>query len=202
MDAVSRLLLMGVLLVCLTVTGIYRRRAQAGRDFKWNEEGQVLPYILRGVALFAFLYLLMLIAAPGWVAWSLFPVPRETRIAAGIFGMSVVPALAAWAQSHLGRNVSTTVVIHEDHELITTGPYRWVRHPLYTVGILMLASLILISGSWLLAALTVIGVTALNVRCRKEEANLRDRFGQAYADYAARTRRFLPIPKRPRAVGS
>ena len=91
--------------------------------------------------------------------------------------------LAVWARRHLGRNWSGSVTIKADHELITSGPYRLARHPIYT------GLLIAIAGSALAVAQIrgllafAIAFAALWRKLRLEKRFLRDQFGTAYVDY-------------------
>ena len=88
--------------------------------------------------------------------------------------------------------MSPTVITHEDHELITSGPYRLIRNPLYTAGGLIFSGLGLVAASWFLIGGAVLALVLVRLRLPKEEAQLEDRFGQEYRDYAGRAGRFLP----------
>ena len=92
----------------------------------------------------------------------------------------------------MGRNVSPTVITHEDHELVTHGPYRWIRNPLYTAAGLLFTGLGLVAASWFLIGAAAVAVALVRLRLPKEEAHLEARFGQEYRDYVSRTGRFLP----------
>jgi len=99
---------------------------------------------------------------------------------------------AVWAREHLGGNWSSEVTIKQGHELITTGPYAIVRHPIYTG---MLAGLV---GS-AIALSEVRGFVACALvflilwpKLRLEEEWMRSQFGEAYAAYASRTRALVP----------
>jgi len=98
-----------------------------------------------------------------------------------------------WARIHLGRNWSAIVTVKEGHELIRTGPYRWVRHPIYTgllVAFLGNAVAYNAVGSFIGVAICA---TAFLRKLRIEEAFLRTQFGEDYALYAAETRALLPL---------
>ena len=76
---------------------------------------------------------------------------------------------------------------------MTDGPYRYVRHPMYTTFYIIAAAYFLMTGNLVIAALWTVPLTSiLLVRTRREEATMRAEFGSAYADYAARTGRFVP----------
>lgn len=99
---------------------------------------------------------------------------------------------AIWAREHLGRNWSRSVTIKQDHELITTGPYAFVRHPIYT-GILtgFLGSAIAVSQvrGWIVLALIFF---ALWLKLRMEEQWMRSQFGETYVAYAHQTAALVP----------
>jgi protein-S-isoprenylcysteine O-methyltransferase Ste14 len=99
---------------------------------------------------------------------------------------------AIWAREHLGRNWSRSVTIKQAHELITTGPYGVVRHPIYT-GILagFLGTAIALSQVRGLVAFVFIFVI-LCVKLRMEEQWMRSQFGETYATYAHRTAVLVP----------
>ncbi len=99
---------------------------------------------------------------------------------------------AVWAREHLGRNWSSSVTIKQGHELITTGPYAVVRHPIYT-GILagFLGMAIAISQvRGLIVVALVLFVFWLKLRI--EEEWMRSQFGETYATYARNTAALLP----------
>ncbi len=97
-----------------------------------------------------------------------------------------------WVLRSLGANLTDTVVTRARATLVTAGPYRWVRNPLYNGLWLVGPAMTLATGRWLFAAGCVLIFTLLAVRTRKEEENLIARFGDSYRDYMARTGRFLP----------
>ena len=76
---------------------------------------------------------------------------------------------------------------------MTHGPYRWVRHPLYSVGMLLYGSLTLLTGLWWLGVGSLIPLAVLLWRTPREEARLIEAFGEEYRVYMRRTGRFLPL---------
>jgi protein-S-isoprenylcysteine O-methyltransferase Ste14 len=99
---------------------------------------------------------------------------------------------AVWARVHLGRNWSRSVTIKQGHELITTGPYAVVRHPIYT-GILtgFLGMAIAISQVRGLIVFALIFL-AFWIKLRMEEQWMRSQFGETYAAYARKTAALVP----------
>jgi protein-S-isoprenylcysteine O-methyltransferase Ste14 len=99
---------------------------------------------------------------------------------------------AIWARAHLGRNWSRYVTIKQGHELITTGPYAVVRHPIYT-GILtgLLGTAIALSQVRGFIAF-VLFFLAFWIKLRMEEEWMRSQFGETYATYARQTAALVP----------
>ncbi len=99
---------------------------------------------------------------------------------------------AVWAREHLGANWSSSVTIKQGHELITTGPYAVVRHPIYT-GILagLLGTAIALSQVRGFIAFVLI-VLVLWLKLRMEEQWMRSQFGETYATYAHQTAALVP----------
>ena len=80
----------------------------------------------------------------------------------------------------------------KDQTLVTTGPYRWVRHPMYTSIFVWALAYFLMSANWFIGA-TWLGLGLLAVRVAEaEEVALTEKFGEAYRVYIRRTGRFLP----------
>jgi len=99
---------------------------------------------------------------------------------------------AVWARVHLGRNWSRSVTIKQDHELITSGPYAVVRHPIYT-GILtgfvgMAIAIGQVRGLIVLALIFL----AFWLKFRMEEQWMRSQFGETYTAYASHTSALVP----------
>ena len=99
---------------------------------------------------------------------------------------------AVWARAYLGTNWSRSVTIKQGHELITTGPYAMVRHPIYT-GILtgflgMAIAIAQVRG----VIVCVLIFLAFWMKFRMEEQWMRSQFGEAYATYAHQTAALLP----------
>jgi protein-S-isoprenylcysteine O-methyltransferase Ste14 len=185
------------LVIFLAGTGVsmyYRRRAdrEAGDEkISLTSEGLPLMLALRvgGVALWlgVFAYFIN----PAWMAWSQVELPVWLRLSGAALGI-LTDGLIYWVFSSLGNNVSPTVVTRSRHQLVTSGPYRWVRHPLYTVGFLSYIAFAILAANWYVAVLAVVALILLSLRVPAEEAALIARNGDAYRDYAKRTGRFLP----------
>jgi protein-S-isoprenylcysteine O-methyltransferase Ste14 len=100
---------------------------------------------------------------------------------------------AVWARVHLGGNWSGSVTIKQDHQLIRTGPYRLVRHPIYTGLLLAFAGTALIVAEWRGVLALAIVFAALWRKLRLEERWMREQFGEAYVDYARHVAALVPF---------
>jgi protein-S-isoprenylcysteine O-methyltransferase Ste14 len=99
---------------------------------------------------------------------------------------------SVWARRHLGTNWSQAVTVKQGHELITSGPYSLVRHPIYTGLLMAFVSTALDQGEWrgLLAAALVF--VALWRKLRLEEKWMRSQFGESYETYARQVAALVP----------
>jgi len=119
--------------------------------------------------------------------------PEELWIAqAGAAMTAVGVAFAIWARVHIGRNWSGQVMIKQDHELIRTGPYSRIRHPIYT-GLLfaVLGTAIAIGDYGALVCFLVI-LLGLTYKAKREEHILSEHFGAAFEEHKRHTGFFLP----------
>lgn len=98
-----------------------------------------------------------------------------------------------WARQYLGGNWSRAVTVKQDHELITSGPYALVRHPIYTGLIVAVAGSALAIGRWRAVAGTVLFVLALWLKLRLEERFMKEQFGAAYEAYARGVKAIVPF---------
>jgi protein-S-isoprenylcysteine O-methyltransferase Ste14 len=129
-----------------------------------------------------------------WLAMRLWP--RSFLIyCLGVALLAVGLAFAVWARVHLGRNWSGTVTIKEDHELIRSGPYAYVRHPIYTGILAGVLGTTIASGTVHAAAGLVVITAALVRKTRVEERFLRETFPAEYPRYCAEVPALVPLTK-------
>jgi protein-S-isoprenylcysteine O-methyltransferase Ste14 len=112
-----------------------------------------------------------------------------------LLGAALVVAgigFAIWARRHLGKNWSAEVTIREEHKLIRSGPYKYIRHPIYT-GLLaaVLGTAIVVSEYRALVSLAIF-VIGWTLKAKKEEAFLAREFGPAFEEHKRLTGFFLP----------
>jgi protein-S-isoprenylcysteine O-methyltransferase Ste14 len=178
--------------VILVPTGIWHRlRSRTGEKLDRRQEGLMILVALRPLGLAGMLGLIAYLINPAWMAWASVPLPvwlRWLGVGLGLFG----GVLFIWTFRSLGRNLTDTVVTRKEHTLVTTGPYRWVRHPFYLSAALAVLGNSLAAANWFLFVTGCLAVLLLMIRSRKEEANLIARFGDDYRRYIQRTGRFVP----------
>lgn len=99
--------------------------------------------------------------------------------------------VCCWVQ--MGRDWSVAIVEDdEDQQLVTTGLFRFVRHPIYALSVLMVVLTALACMSWPMAGVAVMHVVLMNIKARHEEQALIGVFGDDYRDYMKTTGRFVP----------
>ena len=112
---------------------------------------------------------------------------------AGLIVMWLGLAIRVWAIAALGRAFRTTVEVDPGQAVVSTGPYRWVRHPSYSGLLLIVTGFGLGTGNWLaLAICAVLPLPALLWRIHVEEAELTAVLGNRYRAYQADTKRLIP----------
>jgi len=190
-DARYRILL-GLVIAGLVVVRSYHH-AQSLRAGPVQRFESPLNMTLRAIAGFAGLALLIVyLAKPEWLAWAAIPLRPWLRWAGFVLGIASL-ALLAWVHHELGRNFSGTLHLRAEHTLVTSGPYRWARHPMYTAFYGLGLAFLLVPANWLLGGIVLLSVTAVMIsRVNKEDALMAERFGQQYRAWAAHTGRFLP----------
>lgn len=168
-----------------------------GKARVWSKEhhvpeGRLITFLRLFVALPLFALVGAYLFNPRVLAWAEIPMPAALRWAGAVLALAGLVG-GAWVHHHLGLNFSPYLRIRDTHRLITSGPYRWVRHPMYTafftlfIGYLLLTRNVVIAGMGLLT-LTIVMI----VRTPKEEQMLLERFGEEYRAYMARTGRYWP----------
>ena len=127
----------------------------------------------------------------GWLGTRFLPASDAIgKIGLALAGVGV--AFAIWARWHLGENWSSTVTLKEEHELVRSGPYRYIRHPIYTGMLIALAGTVLALAEYRgLIALTM-AMLSFYLKARKEERFLSQEFGESFREHARHTGMFLP----------
>ena len=182
-----------ILLSAIGISGYFRRKAdkETGEKVSTKDEGKPIFLALRLGGLLLWLSPLIYAITPAWMAWSKMGLPNRARwigIGVGVASLGLI----YWMFKSIGTGISPTVATRREHKLSTSGPYRWIRHPLYTFGTLAFLSLGLIADSWFIILLTILAFILLNLRTPNEEAHLIEKFGDEYREYMKRTGRYFP----------
>jgi protein-S-isoprenylcysteine O-methyltransferase Ste14 len=141
-------------------------------------------------------------AALGYLLWIPIPLNMSSRshsfleiIGLGLFLVGTV--LVIWARQTLGRmwglSTSRKVKLLPEHQLVRNGPYRLIRHPMYSGWWLALIGAVLIYRTWILIMLLAFSLLAFARRARLEERKLSERFGAEWEAYAASTKSLIPF---------
>jgi len=117
-------------------------------------------------------------------------VPRISRHASWVI-VGIAAVLGLWAARWLGRGLTPLPLPNGRVDLVTGGPYRWVRHPMYTAVMLGMGGIAIRSGSWWSCAFAAALVALFAVKARWEERHLVAAF-PGYQEYRERTGRFVP----------
>lgn len=187
-------ILLGVTLVSFVFHRAYYTRkyqVDVGEDSPTpaSGPGQKIASLLAVVGLVVtILYLIN----PGWMAWSSLPLPAWLRWLGAAIALSGF-GLLQWAQNTLGENWSDRAHLGAGHQLVVSGPYKYVRHPIYASFLLVLGSIFLVSANWFIGG-TWIMMMALDIRSRIEieERLMIARYGEEYLQYMSRTGRIFP----------
>lgn len=134
---------------------------------------------------------LLFVPVPGLTGWFL-PERWHWTVVVGAIIQAGFAALAVWARRHLGRNWAAEVRVGIGHELICSGPYRYLRHPIYTAMLGMALGTAIASSQYhALLGVAIIFVAYIR-KTRLEEDILGQTFGEQYATYRRRSWRLVP----------
>lgn len=191
-DGTFRTLMLIGLLILLPIGLYHRLKSQAtGERLDRSQEGMFILATLRPVGFLHWAGVLAYLINPAWMAWSSVPLPLWLRWT-GAALMPLGAGLVVWTFRALGPNLTDTVVTRQSHTLVTRGPYRFIRHPLYDAVAVLAMSMSLQMANWFMLATGAAAVILLAIRSRTEEDRLLARFGESYRAYRSQTGRFLP----------
>jgi protein-S-isoprenylcysteine O-methyltransferase Ste14 len=193
-DIVFRLIVAAELLVLFGVRAYYSFLRSTGteRASRGGPESILLTVTLAILALLHFGALLAYIVWPSVLAWSAVAVAEPLRWA-GIVVSCAGAAGEIWAAVSLGASYSPLLRVSEEQALITTGAYRWIRHPLYAFGLPLMVGWGIAAASWFITATGIVVIlVAMLLRAPHEEAMMLGAFGERYREYMGRTGRFVP----------
>jgi protein-S-isoprenylcysteine O-methyltransferase Ste14 len=195
LDTLFRLMSIALVLSLLVVWVYFQRRAgayrsglrQHGRMQREHEVGRLL--ILRPLLGFAwYVGLLAWWFAPHLIAWADVSLPIWLRAFGAVLGVLAL-VLLGLSMRALGRNFVATLGVQSDCTLITHGPYRWIRHPMYMALLLFQASIALLAANWFIGlmgvGLIIIVIAACDRRRSQVDRAVRRAVSSLRATYGA-----------------
>jgi protein-S-isoprenylcysteine O-methyltransferase Ste14 len=188
-----RIILLILVFAFIAHRGYYTRKNAASDEntLKKREEG-LASRLAAIFGLVGFIAMILYVVNPNWISIASISFPvwvRWTGVGIALMGF----ILLQWAQSTLGSNWSDTPRMMEEQRLVTSGPYQWIRHPIYTAFLLILGSTLFISANWLIG-LAWAGMTVLEIlsRIRFEESIMLEYFGDEYREYMKKAGALMP----------
>lgn len=188
-----RIILPAMIVLFVIHRGYYVSRHGQREDQTLKRREEDTASKLAGLlSLIGFVTVIAHVANPVWMQWADLPFPAWLRwagVGIALFGFIVLQ----WSQNTLGQNWSDTPRMMKEQILIISGPYRYVRHPIYTAFLLILGSTFFISANWMIG-LAWISMVLLEIgsRIRFEESLMIEYFGDQYREYMKTTGRLFP----------
>ena len=192
-ENIFRILAALILFTGIGISSYFRRKAdkESGETISRKVDGTVFMTMIRIGGLILWLSPLVYLINPAWMAWSKIGLPEWVRWLGVGFGILCTMGIY-WLFSSIGSGITPTSATRKEHQLVTSGPYRWVRHPLYTFGASLFTAFGMMADNWFIALLGLLAFIGMASRTPKEEANLIAKFGDEYREYMKRTGRYLP----------
>ncbi len=191
-ESTFRIIFIAIFVAAIAISIYHRHQARrSGEQIARSEESKrmILLRVLFALPLYGAILLYMI--NPEWMAWARLELPAWLRWC-GVALAAIMLPLILWLFRSLGRNVSETVLTKSEQSLTTHGPYRWIRHPLYSFASFEFFALGLLAANGFILAMMLLVILALPLLVEKEEAQLSAKFGERYREYMSRTGRFLP----------
>lgn len=193
-ETIFRILTALIFLATYLTRKIYERRSeQIGRTGLVQDKDDKRMIVLQSLLLtISLVALLVYIIKPGWMQWASLPFPLWLRWLGFTFG-ALGAILLIWSHISLDDNFFGGVKIRAGHTMITRGPYRWVRHPMYTAFVILGLAFILLPANWMTGAAWLAGsLLTIMTRLKREENMMIEQFGNEYREYIKKTSRFFP----------
>ena len=173
----------------------YRRTRKAGYKTV-IEERKKYPIWLSIFICYTVFTFFLYIFFPQTLAWARIPLAPWLRLIGALLAILAL-IWFIWIHRNLGNNLSVRLRIKESHKLVTDGPYRWIRHPMYSAFYLLHFAVFFLTANWFIGVTWLAGLSVIILlRVKREESMLIAKFGDEYVSYIERTGRFIPIIKK------
>lgn len=179
------------LLPFLVVRAYYRVKTRTLGKGSFPQDNKLVLTILLIILVLTFFAILTWLIQPDWIKWSALPLPQWIRWSGVILALASTPLLI-WVHHTLGASYSAKLEIKSQHKLITTGPYRWVRHPMYSAIFLWTVGLSLIIANCMTFLAPVAFALFVILRMPDEEQMMVEAYGDLYREHMKQTGRLLP----------
>jgi protein-S-isoprenylcysteine O-methyltransferase Ste14 len=191
-ETFSKIVLIAVFCIFSIIRIEYYRRARKAGFKTVIEEKKKYSVWLSIFICYEVATFFIFIFVPERLAWGNLPLPVWTRYFGA--GMGIIALLwFVWVHRSLGANFSMNLKIKDQHLLVTEGPYRWIRHPMYTAFYILHIAVFFLTANWFIGISWIAGLSVITaLRIRREETLLLSTFGEAYKDYMKNTGRFIP----------
>ncbi|MCB0102019.1 MAG: isoprenylcysteine carboxylmethyltransferase family protein [Anaerolineales bacterium] len=192
-ENIFRILAALILFTGVGISAYFRRKAdkETGEALSRKADGTLLMNIIRIGGLALWLSPLVYLINPAWMNWSKIGLPEWTRwLGAGV-GIFCVMGIY-WLFSSIQTGITPVSATRKNHKLATHGIYKYIRHPLYTIGSSFFISIGVMADNWLIIGLGIFAFLLMAIRTPKEEENLIAKFGDEYREYMKQTGKFLP----------
>ena len=192
-DLIFRVLL-GIIIVSFVFhRAYYTRKYQVdSEDTNSAPESETALRIASILAVLGLVGTILYIFNPAWMAWSSILLSDWMRWLGVVIALSGF-GLLQWSQNTLGDNWSDNPHLMDGHQMVVSGPYQWIRHPIYSSFLLILGSTFLISANWFIGGSWIMMMALdINSRIDVEEQLMISRYGDQYLEYRARTGRLVP----------
>ena len=173
------------------------KRAQAEHDCSFDEFNAYkteIPLLLwlRGIlGIPAYVFFIEWLLPISFLPWSYLKLPALINWTGLVF-LILATSLLVWSLNSIQTNYHGTRGLHENHELVTSGAYRFIRHPIEVSFLLIHISVFLLTSNWMLGLLLVsTGTAVLLIRTPVEELYMTARFGERYDEYRQRTGKYF-----------
>ncbi len=192
-DTLFRAVFIGLALGMIAIRIYYQAMVKIEREHTVTRHGGP-RLILGGVAaIVTLVFGIEYMFSPGSFGWAYAVRYPDSLRWAGVVLLTGGEVLLALSHHHLGKNFNSLVRVREGHTLAESGPYRWIRHPIYTAYFVNYIGGGLLSANLVLTLVPALFYGAMiALRVGDEEQTMIETFGERYVSYMRRTGRFLP----------
>src|SRR5215510_6301369 len=155
-ENIFRILAALTFFTCIGISGYYRRKADrdTGEKISRKADGTLTMNLIRIGGLLLWFSPLAYLINPVWMTWSKIGLPEWARWLGVGLGIICVFGIY-WLFSSIGSGITPTSATRTEHKLVMSGPYRWIRHPLYTFGSSLFITFGMMADNWFIALLGI-----------------------------------------------